>query len=329
MSKDLLVVVEHDGEKARRASLEALALARRMAGHLGGRACAAVLGHGVEAVANEVAGKGADEVFLLEHELLASYTPDAYRLPLVELVRDGGFEWVLAGNTYQAQDFLPLVAVAFGAPVVSDAVDVDLGDRVVFHRGVFNGKLVAKTVDDGPAPHFATLQSGAFPADDLPEGHGGTVTRKDVDLSPAQLRRKVLEVIAADDQAVDLTAAEIIVSGGRGLGDKETFESLVGGLAKVLGAAVGASRPVVDNEWLPHEHQVGSSGQTVQPKLYVALAISGAIQHVIGMRGSQVVVAVNRDKDAPIFNEATYGIVGDVKEVVPALIQAIEEAKAR
>ena len=328
MSKDVLVVVEHEDGKARRASLEALALARRIAGHLGGRTCAVVLGQGVEAVANEIAAKGADEVFLVEHELLATYTPDGYRLPVIDLVREGGFEWVIAGNTYQAQDFLPLVAVAFEAPVISDVVDVELGEQVVFHRGVYNGKLVAKTVDEGPAPHFASPQAGAFPADELPEGHGGTVTRREASLSPEQVRRRVIEILSAGDQAVDLTAAEIIVAGGRGLGDKETFEQLVGGLAKVLGGAVGASRPVVDNEWLPHEHQVGSSGQTVQPKLYVALAISGAIQHVIGMRGSQVIVAVNRDKDAPIFNEATYGIVGDVKEVVPALIQAIEEAKA-
>lgn len=329
MAKDILVIVEHEDGKLRRGSLEALALARRLAGAFGGRPLAAVLGQGVTSIASDVARQGADEVFLVEDAALARYTPDAWAQVLRGLVKDVQPEWVLMSHSYQAQDLMPLVAATFDAPVVSDCVDAEVdGARVVFSRQPYDAKLVARTIDRGPAPHFATLQSGAFPADELPTGHAGTVTARGAALDASALRRRVIEVRSTGSKSVDLSAAEVIVAGGRGLGTKEKFEQHVGGIAKALGGAIGASRPVVDSEWLPHEHQIGSSGQTVSPKLYVALAISGAIQHSVGIRGSQVIVAINKDKDAPIFNEATYGIVGDVDELVPELIKAIEEAKA-
>ncbi|UCF66145.1 MAG: electron transfer flavoprotein subunit alpha/FixB family protein, partial [Acidobacteriota bacterium] len=247
---------------------------------------------------------------------------------LEQLVRELMPEWVLMAHTYLAQDVLPLVAVDFEANIISDCVDCEIdGGEVVFIRQPYDAKFIARVVDRGPAPRFATLQSGAFSADDLPTSHSGSVTQRAVEIDASQLRRKVIEVRSAGEGTVDLSAAEVIVAGGRGMQDKETFEALVGGLAKALDAGVGASRPVVDSEWLPHEHQIGSSGQLVAPKLYFALGISGAIQHMVGMRGAQVKVAINKDKDAPIFNEATYGIVGDVTEIVPELIKAVEEAK--
>ncbi|RMF72315.1 MAG: electron transfer flavoprotein subunit alpha/FixB family protein [Acidobacteria bacterium] len=329
MAKDVLVVIEHENGSPRRPSLEALALARRLAASFGGRALAAVAGHGVGDIARRVASSGADTVYHFDHELLGQYTPDGYRLVLEPLVRDLSPEWVLMGHTYLAQDLLPLVSARFDAPVVSDCVDAEVdGETVVLSRQPYDAKLVARIADRGPAPHFATLQSGAFPADELPDAHDGTVEQRPVDLSPDRLRRKVLEVRQAGGRTVDLTSAEIIVAGGRGLGSKEKFQQLIGQLAEALGgAAIGASRPVVDNDWLPHDHQIGSSGQTVSPKLYIGVGISGAIQHVVGIRGSQVIVAINKDKDAPIFNEATYGVVGDAEELVPAIAQAIAEAR--
>lgn len=328
MAKDVLVIVEHEEGKVRRGSLEALALARKIAEGTGGRPVAAILGSGVESLAQEVAGAGADEVFHYDDAALETYSPDAYRVPLNALVEELGAEWVLMGHTYLAQDLLPLVAAKFEAPVISDCVDMQVeGDNVVFSRQPYDAKLVARTVDRGPAPHFASLQSGAFSADDLPQGHGGTVTAKDPGLSPDALRRTVHEIRATGSKTVDLSAAEYIVAGGRGLGSKEKFEEHIGSLAKVLGASIGASRPVVDAEWLPHEHQIGSSGQVVTPKLYIAVGISGAIQHSVGIRGAQCIVSINKDKDAPIFNDSNYGLVGDAEEIVPALVKAIEEAK--
>lgn len=330
MAKDILVVAEHENGKLRRGTFEALALARRLAPDLGGRVLAAVLGEHPAALAQELARRGADEVFLFDSPVLRTYSPTPYRRRLVGLLRDVHPEWVLMGHTYSAQDMLPLVSAAFDAPVISDAIGAAVdGGQVVFVRQPYDAKFIARTIDRGPAPHFATLQAGAFPADSLPESHAGVVTSRPADDGPDELLpRRVLEVRAAGGKAVDLSSAPVIVAGGRGVGSKEKFEQLVGGLAQALKGVVGASRPVVDSEWLPHEYQIGSSGQSVAPKLYVAVGISGAIQHVVGVRGAQVIVAVNKDKDAPIFNEATYGLVGDLNEIVPELIKAVQESQA-
>ncbi|MBP7149647.1 MAG: electron transfer flavoprotein subunit alpha/FixB family protein [Acidobacteria bacterium] len=326
--KTILVIAEHDSGKVRRGSFEALALARQLADPLGARPVAALLGHGVEPLAGELARRGADEVFLLEHELLAQYTPDAYAACLAGLVEELAPEWVLMSHTYLALDMLPLVAAKFDAPLLSDSVGAEVqGDEVVFLRQPYDAKFVARTVDRGPAPRFATLQSGSCSADELPQDHAGGVTRRAAQIDPAAVRRRVLEVRSVGEQTVDLGSADVIVAGGRGLGTKEKFEELMGGLARVLDGALGASRPVVDSEWLPHQHQIGSSGQSVAPRLYLAVGISGAIQHMVGVRAAQTIVAINKDKDAPIFNEATLGIVADLNEVVPEIIRATEEAK--
>jgi electron transfer flavoprotein alpha subunit len=329
MAEHVLVIVEHEEGKVRRASLEALAVARRIAEKTGGKTLAAVLGASVSDQANEVARRGADEVHTLEHDLLAAYTPEGYQQALAGLVGDLSPEWVLMGHTYMAQDLLPRVAARFDAPVVSDCVEVELdGEELVFHRQPYDAKFVARTVDRGPAPHFATLQSGAFSPDELPEDHGGQVTSREVDLSPEQVLRQVKEITAVGDQSVDLSSAEYVVAGGRGLKSQENFDTLIKPLAEALGAGIGASRPVVDSEWLPHAHQVGSSGQAIGAKLYIAAGVSGAIQHMVGCRSAQVIVAINKDEEAPIFNEATYGIVGDASEILPALTEAVKEAKA-
>ncbi|MDH3283975.1 MAG: electron transfer flavoprotein subunit alpha/FixB family protein [Acidobacteriota bacterium] len=328
MSESILVIVEHADGKVRRGSYETLGLARRIAEPAGARVAAVVLGSDTASLASEVASRGADVTYAVEHAQLGTFTPDAYRPPLVELIRETTPEWVLMAHTYLAQDLLPLVAASFGAPILSDCVDAEVdGFAVTFLRQPYDAKFVARMVDRGAAPRFATLQSGAFPAEGLPEGHGGEIVTRETGLSEDGLRRRVVETRSTGGGTVDLGAAEIVVAGGRGLQDKEKFEEIVCGLADLLGAGVGASRPVVDSDWLPHEHQIGSSGQIVAPRLYIALGISGAIQHVVGIRGAQVIVAINKDKDAPIFNEATYGIVGDVFEVGPELIKAIEEAR--
>ncbi len=328
MAKDILVIIEHEDGKIRRGSLEALALARKLGRDLDLRPVAAILGCGVQALAEDVARSGADEVFQIEDELLRGFTPGAFGTALHTLLEKVQPEWVLMSHSYQAQDLLPLISARFGAPVISDAAGVEIEDgEPVFLRQPYDAKLVARTVDRGPAPRFATLQAGAFPSDDLPKNHEGRVAAQDANLDESVIKRREVKIRAATGKTVDLSSSDIVVAGGRGFGDKEKFEALVGEFAKVLGAGMGASRPVIDNDWLPHEHQIGSSGQTVSPRLYFALAISGAIQHVVGIRGAQVIVAVNKDKDAPIFNEATYGIVGDVHEILPELTKIAQEMK--
>ncbi len=330
MAKNILVVIEHEEGKIRRASLEGLATARMIAEGIGGRTVGVILGASAAELANEFASRGADEVYCLEAAQLGQYSPDLYRAPINALIKEIEAEWVLMGNTYNAQDLMPLLSSSFDAPVISDAVNLEIdGETVIFHRQPYDAKFNARVVDRGPAPHFASLQSGAFSADDLPQGHTGSVTLREAPLDGITVYREIEEIRAVGESTIDLSAAEIVVAGGRGLGSKENFDTLVGQLASTLGGAIGASRPVVDSEWLPHDHQIGSSGQVITPKLYVALGISGAIQHVVGIRGAQCIVAVNRDKDAPIFNEATYGIVGDVAEVIPELVKAIEEANAQ
>lgn len=328
MSDSVLVIAEHEDGRLRRGSLEALGLARRIADATGARVHAALLSDSPADIAADLASRGADTVHAIEHAALAKYTPDAYRAALIPLIGELSPEWVLMGHTYLAQDVLPLISAAFSAPVVSDCVDAEVSsDGVVWHRQPYDAKFVARTVDRGPAPRFATLQSGQFPADGLPESHGGEVRSVSAVIDEGALRRSVVEIRSAGSGSIDLSGAEVVVAGGRGLQSEENFRSLVSGLAEALGGAVGASRPVVDSDWLPHEHQIGSSGQAIAPRLYVALGISGAIQHMVGCRAAQVIVAVNKDKEAPIFNDASYGIVGDVLEVVPELIKAVEEAR--
>ncbi|MCU0223346.1 MAG: FAD-binding protein [Acidobacteria bacterium] len=241
MAKTILVVAEHEGGKLRRGAFEALALARQLAPALDARPVAVVLGSGVGDMAAELAARGADEAIAIDDPLLAQYTPDGYRIPLAALVAELKPEWVLMSHSYLAQDVLPLVAAAFEAPVISDSVGASVEDgRVIFQRQPYDAKFVARTVDNGPAPRFATVQSGAVPADELPAGHGGTVASRAAGVSADQVRRGGVEVRESSGKTIDLSSAEVIVAGGRGLGDKEKFEHLVGGLAKAVGGAIAA-----------------------------------------------------------------------------------------
>jgi len=327
MSQDILIIAEHEGGELKRASLEALAVARTLAGGTGGQVLAAALAKDPASFAARLADSGADRVLAAANDLFEPYTPDAYQAALRPIIDKERPAWVVATHTYQAIDFLPGLAATFSAPVASDCIALEIENGVpIWTRQPYDAKLQAKVRFRGEPPWFVTTQGGAFPPDDLPSGHGGSVEAIEAAVDPAALRRKVEQIVATGDRTVNLGAADIIVAGGRGFGSKEKF-AIVHELAEVLGAAVGASRPVCDNEWLPPEYQIGSSGQVVAPKLYIALGISGAIQHVVGMRGSQTVVAVNKDPEAPIFNEATYGIVGDIFEVVPELIKAVKEAR--
>jgi electron transfer flavoprotein alpha subunit len=322
----VLAVLEQRLGQWNRMSFETLAAAQQLAKELGVTASAAVLGHGVETLAHELATKQLEKVYDVEHDLLKDYTPDAYCASLGQAIDQFHPAIVLFPHTYQVRDFLPKLATARRRVAVSDVVAhrVD-GGSVILVRQLFQGKVNADVRLTGESPHFASLQAGAYRADQVAEGTS-TVEVFHPTIAPDQIRTTPRELFRESQRAVDLGSAEIIVSVGRGIKEAENI-ALVQQLADALGGELAASRPICDAGWLPMERQVGSSGQTVAPKLYLAVGISGAIQHLVGMKGSRTIVAINKDAEAPIFEVADYGIVGDLFQVVPELIAEVKKAK--
>ena len=322
----ILIVAEQRGGVWNRMSWETVAAAQQLAGELAEPLEAAVIGKGVAPLAAELATRRFERVHAVEHDLLETYTPDGYALALRQLIEKLGSRLILFPHTYQVRDFAPKLATAFQRVLVSDAVGhrVENGTLTLV-RQLFQGKLNADVRFAGDPPFFASIQAGAYRADKAEAGSAPVETFAP-SLSAAAIRTKPLELFRESQRAVDLTAAEIIVSVGRGIKEAENIP-VVQGLADALGAELAASRPICDNGWLPMERQVGSSGQTVAPKMYVAVGISGAIQHLVGMKGSKTIVAINKDANAPIFEVADYGIVGDLFQVIPALIEEIKKAK--
>jgi electron transfer flavoprotein alpha subunit len=326
----ILAITEQREGKWNKASFETLAAAQQIAKDTNSTLTAAVVGNGIAALADELAGKDVAEVLLIEHELLGAYTPDGFSLALAQVISQGGFDLVLLPHTYQVRDFAPKLAASLGRGMIGDCIAYrNEGGKLIFVRQMFQGKTVADVSFAGAAPWFATFQAGAFRAD-LAGAHPSgkaPVKKVSVDLKPEQIRTKPMELFREAKQAVDLTQAPIIVAVGRGIKAPENI-ALAEKLAKAIGGEIAASRPICDEGWLPMERQIGSSGQTVAPKLYLALGISGAIQHVVGMKGSRTIVAINKDQNAPIFEVADYGIVGDIFELIPALTEELEKSKA-
>lgn len=323
----VLVIVEQRAGALNRMSLETLAGGAKVADGMGVALEAAVLGHDVAEVAETVAAFGPAKTYTVEHELLREYTPDGFTKALEQLIRAKQPAVVLFPHTYQVRDFAPKLATRFGRALVSDAVDIKMdGGHPRFVRQLFQGKLNADVSSNAGGAEFVSLQAGAFRAAEA-SGAKGEVEAFRVELEARDIRTKPEAPFREAQRSVDLSSADMIVSVGRGIKEKENLP-LVEALADALGAELAASRPICDNGWLPMERQVGSSGQTVAPKVYFAVGISGAIQHLVGMKGAKTVVAINSDENAPIFEVADYGIVGDLFQVVPALTAAIKKAKA-
>jgi electron transfer flavoprotein alpha subunit len=312
----ILLVAEIQKGAIREASYELVTFAKK----LGGEVASVVIGSGIAGEAEALAKRGGGKVYVCDDPALANYNVDGWAKAVRAAVEASGADTVLFSNTPSGWDVAPRVAAGLDAAFVSDVFDAKEGP--VFLRRVFNGKLDAE-VATGGGKVVVTVQPGAVAAFD---GTGtGSTEKLAVDLSG--LRAKFVETKVADAKGVDLTKAEIIVSGGRGVGAPEKFPEVIQPLATALGGAMGASRPVVDAGWLPHQYQVGSSGQVVTPKLYIACGISGAIQHLVGMKGANYIIAINKDADAPIFEVAQLGVVGDLFEIVPKLTEAVKAAK--
>ncbi len=322
----ILVIAEQRGGAWNRMSWETVAAAQQIGKELGQPVEAAVVGKGVALLVGELAHKQFERVHAVEHDLLELYTPDGYTLALRQLIEKQRPYLTIFPHTYQVRDFVPKLATSLDRVLVSDAVGhrVESG-RLTLIRQLFQGKISADVHFAGEPPYFASMQAGAYRADQAVDGASPVETFAPA-ISASDIRTKPLELFRESQRAVDLTAAEIIVSVGRGIKEAENIP-IVERLADALGAELAASRPICDNGWLPMERQVGSSGHTVAPKMYVAVGISGAIQHLVGMKGSKTIVAINKDANAPIFEVADYGIVGDLFQVVPALVEEILKAK--
>jgi electron transfer flavoprotein alpha subunit len=319
----ILVIAEQKDGRLNRASWEALAAAGQLAGE-GMPVKVAVIGSDVAAAASELAQAAVAEVLTVEADALAGYTPDGFVQAAAALIAAQAPQYVLLAHTYQTRDFVPTLAARLDRALVTDVIAITIGaGQPAFARPMFQGKLVADVVPQGPAPHLVTVQIGAFRADAVRKGEA-PVTAVRVSVDENAIRQRPEPAFQEAKQAVDLSQAERIVAVGRGIKSQENV-AVAEQLAQAFGAELAASRPICDNGWLAMERQIGSSGQTVAPKLYVALGISGAIQHLVGMKGARTIVAINKDAEAPIFEIADYGIVGDLFEIAPALIAELKK----
>ena len=319
----ILVIAEQRGGKLNRATWETIAGAQQLAA---GQPIAIVLpGSGVQGVAGELAAAQVQKVVTIDHAALEPYTPDGYTAALEQAITQLSPSFVLLPHTYQTRDFAPKLAARLDRALITDVTGIrKAGGEDAFMRPMFQGKMAADVVPQGAQPYFVSFQIGAFRVDQAAKGASpAPIEALAVTLDPAAIREKPEAPFQEARQAVDLSQAERIVAVGRGIKGQEHL-AIAQGLADALGAELAASRPICDAGWMAMERQVGSSGQTVAPKLYVALGISGAIQHVVGMKGSRTIVAINKDADAPIFEVADYGIAGDLFEIVPAIVTALK-----
>lgn len=329
MADTILIIVEQREGKLNRVSWETLTAGQSLAAETGWKLEAAVVGSGVSALAAEVAAKKVTKVYAVESPKLEPYTPDAFAAALEQFLESKQPKLVLMPHTYQVRDFVPKLATAMGRTAISDCIAYKKdGNKLMFSRQMFQGKLAADVSFACDAPWFVTFQNGAFRGDKVEAGASAApVETVTVQIADGVIRNLPQEVFKEAKQAVDLTQAEIIVSVGRGIKEQKNIE-LAKQLAEALGGEIAASRPICDSGWLPMDRQIGSSGQTVAPKLYLALGISGAIQHIVGMKGARTIVAVNKDSEAPIFEIADYAVVGNLFDIVPPLIEEVRKAKA-
>ena len=329
MADTILVVAEQREGKLNRVSMETLTAAQSVAAETGWALEAAVIGGSVDGVAQEIAKVKLAKVYAIESPQLDRYTADAYVAALKQFFSSKQPHLVLMPHTYQVRDFAPKLSAALGRTLISDCIAYRKdGSKLVFTRQMFQGKFAADVAFSCDPPHFATFQAGSYRGDKVEMGGSAAPVEKvTVQVDAGAIRVKPLEIFKEAKQAVDLTQAEIIVSVGRGIKEQKNID-LAKALAEALGGEIAASRPICDSGWLPMDRQIGSSGQTVAPKLYLALGISGAIQHIVGMKGARSVIAINKDAEAPIFEIADFGVVGNLFDIVPALTEEVKKAKA-
>ena len=321
---NILVFIEHKDCVLNKVSLEAIAAAQSIAKDLGLKVSAVIPCDKDCPLANDISQYDLEKVIVARNPKLDRYTPDGYADAWEAIINKENPQYVVMAHSYQVRDFAPKVAARLGKEVVGDCIRYRQdGGKLILTRRIFLGKLDADVTVGGDAPYFITFQSGAFRGDSAEKGSAQTET---TDVNVGDIRMEAEEPFQEAKASVDLTKSEIIVAVGRGIKSQENI-AVAQALADALGADLAASRPICDAEWLPIDRQIGSSGQTVAPKVYIALGISGAIQHIVGMKNAGTIVAINKDAEAPIFDIADYGIVGDLFEAVPTLVEEIKKAK--
>ncbi len=327
MAEMILVIAEQHAGHLNRVSLETVAAAQAIAKDIGGTVEIAILGSGIGSVAQELAGRQAAKIYALASPQLDAYTADAYVYTLREFLATHSYKLILLPHTYQVRDFAPSLALALGTTVISDVIGYKHENgKLIFTRQMFQGKFAADVSFAGEGPYLVTFQNAAFRGD-LAAAGTAPIETLNVTIPDGVIRVAAHEIFQEAKQSVDLSQAEIIVAVGRGIKEQKNI-ALAEALATALGGELAASRPICDAGWLPLDRQIGSSGQTVAPKLYIALGISGAIQHIVGMKGARSIIAINKDAEAPIFEIADIGIVGNLFDIVPALTEEIQKAKA-
>ena len=314
---NILIIIEHKNGKMHRMSREAIVGAQK----IGGQITALVIGKDHEEVVKELLNYEIEKTIVVDHDLVPTYNADGYKEIVKQVFDSIDPKFVVAGHTYQSRDFMPRISAAFDIPMLADLIEVEK-DKYV--KQVMNSKLNA-SITSNQDKAILTFQSASFIEEDIIKG-SNYLEKFEVNLDPSLIKSKAENPFQETSSEVDLESADFIVSVGRGI-EKEENKSIAFNLAQALGAEVSASRPVVDAGWLPSSRQVGSSGSTISPKLYFSLGVSGAIQHVVGMKGSKNILAINKDRDAPIFEISDYAVVGDVLEIVPKLVNKIKELK--
>ncbi len=321
---DILVVLENKDGNIHRMSQEAITGAQQIGGKCNLSVGVLALGENAPALAEQAAKYEAAEVLSLENEHLNNYTADGYAAAVEQVIASENPTYVFFGHTYQIRDYVPRICAKLKRPFMNDVVSYSTKEgKPVFSKQAFNAKLMAELQSQGDGPVLVSFQSATFSTDNIQNG-SANVRSVSVEMDAGTIKTVPEEPFQEAAGGVDLSSADLIVAIGRGIGKEENIP-MAQELAKVMGAEVASSRPVVDSGWLAPHHQIGSSGQTVAPKLYLALGISGAIQHVVGMKGSKNIVVINKDPDAPLFELADYGVVGDVLEIVPKLTEALQE----
>lgn len=329
MSKDIWVLVEHAQGAPKKISLEMLGCARMLAKTLGGNVVALVPGSKVDQVAAAVGPRGADIVYTAEHSLLDAYTTDGYAAVLADAMRAESPAVVLVGSTSQGRDLAPRVAARLGAGIITDCTTLDWRDgALVATRPMYTRKAIGTVRVTGGGPCIAVVLPAMYPVMEADSSRRPEVRRRPVQIDGKAIRTSVREVKTVHRETIPLIEADVIVSGGRGMKGPENFV-ILDELARALGAAVGSSRPPVDSGWVPHDYEIGQTGKTVSPQVYVACGISGAPQHLAGMSGAKFIVAINKDPNAPIFQLADLGVVGDLFEIIPKLTEAVKKVKGR
>ncbi|GIR23262.1 electron transfer flavoprotein subunit alpha [bacterium] len=320
---NILVVLEDNNGAIHRMSLEAIVAAQEISSKLKSKITVLAMGRNADALALEASKYELNEILKINSSSLNSYSSDGYAIAIEQIILENDFRYVFFGHTYQVRDYVPKISAKLMRPFLADNIKMSISDgSIEFTKQTFNAKLLADIQTSDSGLYLVSFQSASFSSDDLKSG-SSEIKKIDINIDESQIKNTYEEPFQESAGGVDLTSADIIVSVGRGIGEADNI-SIAKDLALALGGQLSSSRPVVDAGWLSPDHQVGSSGQSVSPKLYLALGISGAIQHVVGMKGSKNIVAINKDPEAPIFEIANYGIVGDIFEIVPKLIESLK-----